>query len=113
MNKEEQKNPEIELMKGGMAFKLKDSDILLWISRTDLEELKSRILFSMATGGEIKAVFVMDTNITKAKQLHQILTTEKGMTPQQRIEYYEEILRLYKTDGSKEERDLKEELKSK
>lgn len=103
---------DIEIIKGGMAFQLKDGAVL-WISKEDCNELKNKILLDGVVGKDIKAVFLTDGNMTKAKDLHSILTTEKGMPPELRVQYYEEILRLYKTEGEKNEKPFFDEVKDK
>lgn len=86
------------LDKTSMAFQLKDGSVL-WINEEDIKDISSRIVLNAIVGKEVKFFINKDTNITKAQQLHDILTKEKGMPPELKIKYYEEILKLYKDSG--------------
>jgi len=89
---------EAELEKAAMAFQLKDGSIL-WISKEDVNEIANKIIFEGLIDGKVQLSFNKDNNISKARELHDMLTREKGMPPELRVQYYEEILRLYKQSG--------------
>lgn len=95
--------PAIELKKAAMAFELKDGTIL-WISKEDCDAIATRIVLEGMVNGEVNITMQSDGNMKKAQELHQILTNEKGMPPELRVEYYKEILRLYNEEGEKEQK---------
>lgn len=99
--------PEVKLKNHCMAFELKDGNFL-WIDKEDCDEIARRVVFTGVVNSEFTIVVRHDTNIHKAQQLQDILNKEKGMPPELRIQYYEEILRLYKAEGeSIDEKTLK------
>lgn len=88
-----------ELKKAAMAFELKDGTII-WISDEDIKNISEKIVLNGILDKKVFLSINKDDNVTKAQQLQEILNKEKGMPPDLRIQYYEEILRLYKTSGT-------------
>jgi hypothetical protein len=90
---------EEQVTKIGMAFELKDGAVLV-ISDEIVKEIATKIIMNGILTDKVVLTVNKDDNITKAQQLHEILNKEKGMPPELRIQYYEQILELYKTSGA-------------
>lgn len=92
-----------------MHFILKDGTILS-ICEEDVKAIANSIVLNQMVYGREKVILRSDSNLIKARELHTILTSEKGMPAELRIKYYEEILRLYKTIGKNIDVTMEEQI---
>lgn len=101
-----------DLSKKDMKFVLKDGSTIS-ICDEDMISIANSIVLNQMVYGQEKIILRTDSNLSKARELHAILTNEKGMPPELRIKYYEEILRLYKTTGQNVDVTMKEDFDKK
>ena len=90
---------EEQVNRSGMAFELKDGTVII-IGDEVVKHISTEIIMKGILTDKVFLQIRKDDNITKSLQLQEILNKEKGMPPELRIKYYEQILELYKTSGT-------------
>lgn len=79
-----------ELVKGCLAFQLKDGNII-WISKEDCNEIANKIIIENLVKTDTVVLMEKDNGIQKANVLIQLLKDEKDMSKEQRSKYLKQI----------------------